>query len=311
MNKLTNKELKKLESVFTKIQRDIENGINTLFTSPPIRVAKVWKRDLGGGGKSISITGDTIEKAAINFSSISGKQLPQSSIAEELKTKSYKFHAMGVSVIAHPMNPFCATSHMNVRIFLELGKNNLIENWWIGGGFDLTPFFPTKNESSTWHSNAKGCLDNFDPKYYKKFAKNCDEYFYLPHRKEKRGIGGIFFDQLQHKKIEDSLDLLNAIANCYIETYVSLVNSNKNQKFTSDDREFQLYRRGRYVEFNLLFDRGTKFGIESNGRTDSILASMPPAVNWPFRLSKNIIRNESKLLRFINKNWNQHIDYEI
>ena len=149
MNKLTNKELKKLESVFTKIQRNIESGLNTLFLTNPIRVAKVWKRDQGGGGKSISITGDTIEKAAVNFSSISGEQLPQSSIAEELNTNSNKFHAMGVSVIAHPMNPFCATSHMNVRIFLELSKNNLIENWWIGGGFDLTPFFPTKDESST------------------------------------------------------------------------------------------------------------------------------------------------------------------
>ena len=124
MNKLTTKELKNLESVFTKIQRIIEDGINTLFITPPIRVAKVWKRDEGGGGKSISITGDTIEKAAINFSSISGKKLPQSSIAEELKTKSTKFHAMGVSTIAHPMNPFCATSHMNVRIFFELGKNS-------------------------------------------------------------------------------------------------------------------------------------------------------------------------------------------
>ena len=307
MNKLTNKELKKLESLFTKIQRNIESGLNTLFITNPIRVAKVWKRDQGGGGKSISITGDTIEKAAVNFSSISGKQLPQSSIAEELKTKSNKFHAMGVSVIAHPMNPFCPSSHMNVRIFLELSKNNLIENWWIGGGFDLTPFFPTIDESSTWHTNAKLCLDNFDLKYYKKFAKNCDDYFYLPHRKEKRGIGGIFFDQIKHKTIEDSLDLLNAVANCYIESYLDIVNLNKDKKFTAEDREFQLYRRGRYVEFNLLFDRGTKFGIESNGRTDSILASMPPAVNWPFRLSKNIIRNEKKLLRFINKNWNQHI----
>jgi len=150
-------------------------------------------------------------------------------------------------------------------------------------------------------------LDNFDLKYHKNFAKNCDDYFYLPHRKEKRGIGGIFFDQLKHKNIEDSLDLLNAVANCYIESYLDIVNLNKDKKFTAEDREFQLYRRGRYVEFNLLFDRGTKFGIESNGRTDSILASMPPAVNWPFRLSKNIIRNEKKLLRFINKSWNQHI----
>ncbi len=307
MNKLTTKELKNLESVFTKIQRIIEDGINTLFITPPIRVAKVWKRDEGGGGKSISITGDTIEKAAINFSSISGKKLPQSSIAEELKTKSTKFHAMGVSTIAHPMNPFCATSHMNVRIFFELGKNNIIENWWIGGGFDLTPFFPTIVESAKWHANAKKCLDDFDLKYHKIFARNCDKYFYLPHRKEKRGIGGIFFDQLQHKNLEDSLRLLEAVANCYIETYISLVNINKDKKFTADDREFQLYRRGRYVEFNLLFDRGTKFGIESNGRTDSILASMPPAVNWPFRLSKSIIKKEKNLLKFVNKNWDQHL----
>ena len=213
---------------------------------------------------------------------------------------------MGVSAIAHPMNPFCPTSHMNVRIFLELGKNNNIENWWIGGGFDLTPFFPTKEESSIWHSKAKACLDNFDNKFYKKFAKNCDDYFYLPHRKEKRGIGGIFFDQLQHKNISESLALLEEVSKCYIETYVELVNINKKHKFTAEDREFQLYRRGRYVEFNLLFDRGTKFGIESNGRTDSILASMPPAVNWPFRLSANINKKEKKLLKFIDKKWNEH-----
>ena len=306
MNKLTKKELENLESTFTRIQKNIENGIKKLNITPAIRVAKVWKRDQGGGGKSISITGDTIEKAAVNYSSISGKKLPDSSIAAKNKSTSSKFHAMGVSAIAHPMNPFCPTSHMNVRIFLELGKNNNIENWWIGGGFDLTPFFPTKEESSIWHSKANACLDNFDNKFYKKFAKNCDDYFYLPHRKEKRGIGGIFFDQLQHKNISESLALLEEVSKCYIETYVELVNINKNYKFTAEDREFQLYRRGRYVEFNLLFDRGTKFGIESNGRTDSILASMPPAVNWPFRLSANINKKEKKLLKFIDKKWNEH-----
>jgi coproporphyrinogen III oxidase len=306
VNKLTNKELEIFESTFTRIQKNIENGIKKLNTSPPIRVAKVWKRDQGGGGKSISITGDTIEKAAVNYSSISGKKLPDSSIASKIKSTSNKFHAIGVSSIAHPMNPFCPTSHMNVRIFLELGKKNNIENWWIGGGFDLTPFFPTKEESLTWHLKAKSCLDNFDNKFYKKFAKNCDDYFYLPHRKEKRGIGGVFFDQLQHKNISKSLVLLEEVAKCYIETYVELVNINKKHKFTAEDREFQLYRRGRYVEFNLLFDRGTKFGIESNGRTDSILASMPPAVNWPFRLSANIIKKEKKLLKFIDKKCNDH-----
>ena len=307
MNKLTKKELENLESTFTRIQKNIENGIKKLNITPAIRVAKVWKRDQGGGGKSISITGDTIEKAAVNYSSISGKKLPDSSIAVKIKSTSNKFHAMGVSAIAHPMNPFCPTSHMNVRIFLELGKNNNIENWWIGGGFDLTPFFPTKEESSMWHLKAKTCLDNFDNKFYKKFAKNCDDYFYLPHRKEKRGIGGIFFDQLQHKNITESLALLEEVSKCYIETYVKLVNINKKHKFTAEDREFQLYRRGRYVEFNLLFDRGTKFGIESNGRTDSILASMPPAVNWPFRLSANINKKEKKLLKFIDKKWNEHL----
>ena len=307
MNKLTKKELENLESTFTRIQKNIENGIKKLNITPAIRVAKVWKRDQGGGGKSISITGDTIEKAAVNYSSISGKKLPDSSIAVKIKSTSNKFHAMGVSAIAHPMNPFCSTSHMNVRIFLELGKNNNIENWWIGGGFDLTPFFPTKEESSIWHLKAKTCLDNFDNKFYKKFAKNCDDYFYLPHRKEKRGIGGIFFDQLQHKNISESLLLLEEVSKCYIETYVELVNINKKHKFTAEDREFQLYRRGRYVEFNLLFDRGTKFGIESNGRTDSILASMPPAVNWPFRLSANINKKEKKLLKFIDKKWNEHL----
>ena len=306
MNKLTKKELENLESTFTRIQKNIENGIKKLNITPAIRVAKVWKREQGGGGKSISITGDTIEKAAVNYSSISGKKLPDSSIAVKIKSTSIKFHAMGVSAIAHPMNPFCPTSHMNVRIFLELGKNNHIENWWIGGGFDLTPFFPTKEESSIWHLKAKACLDNFDNKFYKKFAKNCDDYFYLPHRKEKRGIGGIFFDQLQHKNITESLALLEEVSKCYIETYVELVNINKKHKFTAEDREFQLYRRGRYVEFNLLFDRGTKFGIESNGRTDSILASMPPAVNWPFRLSANINKKEKKLLKFIDKKWNEH-----
>jgi coproporphyrinogen III oxidase len=223
VNKLTKKELENLESIFTRIQKNIENRIKKLNITPAIRVAKVWKRDQGGGGKSISITGDTIEKAAVNYSSISGKTLPDSSIAANIKSTSNKYHAMGVSAIAHPMNPFCPTSHMNVRIFLELGKNNNVENWWIGGGFDLTPFFPTIEESSTWHLKAKACLDNFDNKFYKKFAKNCDDYFYLPHRKEKRGIGGIFFDQLQHKNISESLVLLEEIAKCYIETLYLLL----------------------------------------------------------------------------------------
>ena len=308
MNKLTKKQLEILEEKFTKVQKKIETSIKKLNIAPPISVAKIWKRDLGGGGISISIAGDTIEKAGVNFSSIFGNKLPNASITKTIKkSKPSKFHAMGVSVIAHPMNPFCPTSHMNIRIFLELEKDNLISNWWIGGGFDLTPFFPSKNDASVWHKNAKTALDKFNKNYHRKFSKYCDEYFFLPHRNEKRGIGGIFFDQLQHNNIDESIGLLEEIVDCYIKTYAEIVNINKKNKFTAEDREFQLYRRGRYVEFNLLFDRGTKFGIESNGRADSILASMPPAVNWPFRLSKDINTKEKKLLKFIDKKWNEHI----
>ena len=188
---------------------------------------------------------------------------------------------------------------------MELGKNNFIKNWWVGGGYDLTPFFESKKDAFFWHQAAKNTLDSYNKKYYKKFAQTCDEYFFLPHRKEQRGIGGIFFDQFQHKDIESSINLLNDVAESYIEAYKKIVERSKNKRFSKLDKDFQLYRRGRYVEFNLLFDRGTKFGIESNGRTESILASLPPKVEWPHPKSKHIIKREKKLLQFINKKWNE------
>ena len=259
-------------------------------------------------GKSISINGDVIEKAAINFSSISGNKLPASSLATELKSNgSLKFRAIGVSVISHPFNPYCPTSHMNIRIFLELGKNSMIKNWWIGGGFDLTPYIISIEDASLWHNEAKLTLDEFNKTYYRKFAKNCDEYFVLPHRNENRGIGGIFFDQLKHKDIESSLSLLEKTAESYIDTYEKIILSHRNTRFSRDDKDFQLYRRGRYVEFNLLFDRGTKFGIESNGRTESILASLPPLVSWPYLNSKEIKRKNKSLISHFNKTWKERI----
>mgnify|MGYP001335792487 CR=1 FL=1 len=191
------------------------------------------RRKGGGGGKSISISGDVIEKAAVNFSSISGTNLPGSSISSKIQTKNLsRFHAVGVSVISHPSNPFCPTSHMNVRIFFVLGKNNKIKDWWIGGGFDLTPYFSTNKENAFWHNQAKAMLEKFNKNYYKKFAKECDEYFYLPHRNEKRGIGGVFFDQLQHGDIENSLKLIQEVANCFIGSYLDIVNNTKNKSLT-------------------------------------------------------------------------------
>ena len=308
MNKLTKNNLALIELRLRSVQRRIDKKLNSLNIKASQRKAEIWNRKQGGGGKSISINGDVIEKAAINFSSISGNKLPASSLATELKSNgSLKFRAIGVSVISHPFNPYCPTSHMNIRIFLELGKNSMITNWWIGGGFDLTPCIISIEDASLWHNEAKLTLDEFNKTYYRKFAKNCDEYFVLPHRNENRGIGGIFFDQLKHKDIESSLSLLEKTAESYIDTYEKIILSHRNTRFFKDDKDFQLYRRGRYVEFNLLFDRGTKFGIESNGRTESILASLPPLVSWPYLNSKEIKRKNKSLISHFNKTWKERI----
>ena len=308
MNKLTKNNLALIELRLRSVQRRIDKKLNSLNIKASQRKAEIWNRKQGGGGKSISINGDVIEKAAINFSSISGNKLPASSLATELKLNgSLKFCAIGVSVISHPFNPYCPTSHMNIRIFLELGKNSMIKNWWIGGGFDLTPYIISIEDASLWHNEAKLTLDEFNKTYYRKFAKNCDEYFVLPHRNENRGIGGIFFDQLKHKDIESSLSLLEKTAESYIDTYEKIILSHRNTRFSRDDKDFQLYRRGRYVEFNLLFDRGTKFGIESNGRTESILASLPPLVSWPYLNSKEIKRKNKSLISHFNKTWKERI----
>jgi len=308
VNKLTKNNLALIELRLRSVQRSIDKKLNSLNIKASQRKAEIWNRKQGGGGKSISINGDVIEKAAINFSSISGNKLPASSLATKLKSNdSLKFRAIGVSVISHPFNPYCPTSHMNIRIFLELGKNAMIKNWWIGGGFDLTPYIISNEDASLWHNEAKLTLDEFNKKYYRKFAKNCDEYFVLPHRNENRGIGGIFFDQLKHKDIESSLSLLEKTAESYIDTYEKIILSHRKTRFSKDDKDFQLYRRGRYVEFNLLFDRGTKFGIESNGRTESILASLPPLVSWPYLSGTDIKRKNKSLISHFNKTWKERI----
>ena len=308
MNKLNKNNLAEIESRLKSVQKKIDKKLNSLNKKNSKRVAETWNRKQGGGGLSISINGDVIEKAAVNYSSISGNKLPAASLAKNLKSKqSSKFHAVGVSVISHPNNPFCPTSHMNIRIFLEIKRDGTIINWWIGGGFDLTPFIPSKKDAAFWHRQAKETLDRFNKSYYRRFAKNCDEYFFLPHRNENRGIGGIFFDQLQHKDIDASLHLLEETSESYINAYEKIILEHRNSKFSKDEKDFQLYRRGRYVEFNLLFDRGTKFGIESNGRAESILASLPPSVSWPPLKSSRLKTKEKNLIKFINKSWSERL----
>ena len=211
---------------------------------------------------------------------------------------------MGVSVISHPKNPNVPTSHMNVRLFGILDKNSEIDEWWIGGGYDLTPFIVFEDDIKKWHRNAKECLDEINNDYYPCFSDNCNNYFKIPHRNERRGVGGIFFDNVTDLSLENSVKMLESVANAYLGSYMEIANKRKNIKFSDTERDFQLIRRGRYVEFNLIYDRGTLFGLQSNGRIESILASLPNNTKWQYKKTKEYIRLEKKLLSTINKDWN-------
>jgi coproporphyrinogen III oxidase len=212
---------------------------------------------------------------------------------------------MGISVIAHPKNPHIPTSHMNVRLFCMLNKNNDIEDWWIGGGYDLTPFIPYEQDVIEWHKNAKALLQPHGDNLYKEFSENCNRYFNIPHRKERRGVGGIFFDNFKNfNSIQDAVDFLQKVAVSYTTSYSNIVDKRKDSKFDDIQKDFQLIRRGRYVEFNLVYDRGTSFGLQSNGRIESIMASLPALVKWSYRKSDEYKLLERSLLEFINRDWN-------
>lgn len=293
----------KIENTISKLQQRAICFFNE--TSHTTFIDEVdWIRPKGGGGKSITIINNHIEKAACNFSSITDTKLPNSSLAaDDFKHQEGRFYATGLSIISHPVNPKAPTSHLNVRFFTLFDNQNNLNRYWCGGGYDLTPFIPYVSDTKLWHRNAKKCLDQHNKTFYRKFAKNCDEYFYLPHRSEKRGIGGIFFDSIQMKNIDKCLELLTSVVESYIFSYKKIFLKRFSLPYTEDEKLFQEYRRSRYVEFNLLHDRGTKFGIESGGRSDSILASLPPTVLWPPFKDKNLLLLEKKLLNHINRHW--------
>lgn len=266
-----------------------------------------WNKRKFFYGKSISLAGPHHEKSVANFSVVSGNKLPSSSLNNIKLDEGDEFIASGLSVIAHPNNPNIPTSHMNGRIFILLRKRK-IHNWWIGGGYDLTPYLFNRSDTILWHRNSKKFLDNYNQKLYSKFSKNCDEYFYLSHRKERRGVGGIFFDNFKLNDMDSSLLFLENMFLIYQDTYNTIFDKRMSSPFSKLEKDFQLYRRGRYVEFNLLLDRGTKFGIQSNGRTESILGSLPPSVTWINKKPKTIISMEKKLIRQTSKNWSNEID---
>lgn len=247
-----------------------------------------WDRDddtsttLRGGGRSrVMEEGKVFEKAGINFSHVYGDTLPGSATAHRPELAGRSFQALGVSLVIHPHNPYVPTSHANVRFFVA-EKEGEDPVWWFGGGFDLTPYYGNEEDVIHWHSVARQACEPFGEDAYPKYKKWCDEYFYLKHRDEPRGVGGLFFDDLNDGSFEECFNFMKSVGDHYIPAYRPIVAKRKHMEYGEREREFQLYRRGRYVEFNLVFDRGTLFGLQTGGRTESILMSLPPLVSWKY-----------------------------
>ena len=241
-----------------------------------------WTREEGGGGRTrVLANGAVFEQGGVNFSHVHGTALPPSATAARPELAGRSFQATGVSLVIHPHNPYIPTSHANVRFFIaeKAGEEPI---WWFGGGFDLTPYYPFEEDVVHWHRMAKAACDPFGADYYTRFKKWCDEYFYLKHRGETRGAGGLFFDDFHEGGFDHAFGFMQSVGNHYIQGYRPIVAKRKDTPYGERERDFQLYRRGRYVEFNLVFDRGTLFGLQSGGRTESILMSLPPLVKWRY-----------------------------
>ncbi len=254
-----------------------------------------WEHAGGGGGRSrVMAKGDVFEQAGVNFSHVFGKTLPKSATDKRPELAGCEFEAMGVSLVVHPNNPYVPTSHANVRFFVA-NKKNQPPIWWFGGGYDLTPYYGFDEDCQHWHQVAKKACEPFGAEVYPRFKKWCDAYFYLKHRDEPRGIGGLFFDDLNDWGFDKSFSFLQSVGDSFIEAYLPIVNKRKDQPYDERQRDFQLYRRGRYVEFNLVYDRGTLFGLQSGGRTESILMSLPPEVRWRYNWKPDNGSEEAKL----------------
>ena len=293
---------KAVKNYFISLQNEISTALKSV-DNKEFFVDK-WDRPEGGGGESrIFADGDLIEKGGVNFSHVLGETMPSAATAKRPELLGASWEAMGVSLVIHPENPHVPTAHMNVRFFSA--KKESSETWWFGGGYDLTPYYGYVDDCNHWHSTAKKVCDEFSEDLYKKLKKNCDDYFFLPHRDEPRGIGGIFFDDFDELGFENSFKFTRSLGSSFLDAYMPIVKRRKNTVYGDSERNFQLYRRGRYVEFNLLCDRGTLFGLQSMGRTESILMSMPPLVKWEYDWKPSEGSKEKDLYDFYlkPKNW--------
>ena len=264
-----------------------------------------WQRKEGGGGTTcIMENGNIFERAGVGFSHVIGSKLPKSATDAHPEVVNRRWEAMGVSLVFHPDNPFIPTVHMNIRFFIA-SKDGEEDIWWFGGGMDLTPYYPFLEDVTHFHQTIKKAVDPFGAELYEKFKDQCDDYFYLKHRDEPRGVGGIFFDDYNMNSFTHSFELVKSVGDNLVNAYLPIVQKRNKITYNGKQKDFQLYRRGRYVEFNLLQDRGTLFGIQSKGRVESILMSMPPIVKWSYDWRPESGSEEEKLYTdfLIRKKW--------
>jgi len=296
-------QLTRLEDFLRDLQDRICAEIETADGSG--RVAEdLWRRAEGGGGRSrVMKEGTVFEQAGVGFSDVSGAALPASATAHRPALAGAPWRALGVSLVIHPRNPFVPTAHANVRYF-EATPDHGAPIWWFGGGFDLTPFYPVDEDVRHWHTVARDLCAPFGEERYTEHKAWCDRYFFLKHRNECRGVGGLFFDDLNNDDFERDFDYQRAVGNGFLDAYLPIVEKRKALPYGEREREFQLYRRGRYVEFNLVWDRGTLFGLQSGGRTESILMSLPPRVRFEYMYAPEAGSIEAKLTDYLQpRNW--------
>ena len=287
-------DVARVRSYLERLQHSITGTLQDIDGKAVFEVDE-WQREAGGGGRSMVLRdGAVFEQGGVNFSEVFGDNLPASATAHRPDLAGRRFQAMGVSLVMHPDNPYIPTSHANLRFFVaeKPGEDPI---WWFGGGFDLTPYYGFDEDCVHWHRIAKQACDPFGADRYKDYKKWCDEYFYLKHRGEARGIGGLFFDDLNQPDFEQAFAFVRSVGDHYLPAYTPIVERHKDDSYGETEKKFQWYRRGRYVEFNLVYDRGTLFGLQSGGRTESILMSLPPVVNWRYNYSPPPGSTEAKL----------------
>ncbi|MBS1215757.1 MAG: coproporphyrinogen oxidase [Proteobacteria bacterium] len=273
-------DTKAIKDYLTGLQARIVAGLEAL-DGKPFR-SDAWTRPEGGGGLTRLIEeGNLLERGGVLFSHVTGTSLPPSATAARPELAGRGFEAMGVSLVLHPRNPYVPTVHLNVRFFVAQ-KPDADPVWWFGGGMDLTPYYGFEDDARHFHATCKSALASFGPDLHPRFKAWCDRYFFLKHRNEPRGVGGIFYDDLNEPGFAASFALTRAVGDAFLDAYAPIVERRRDHAYGERERDFQLYRRGRYVEFNLVWDRGTLFGLQSGGRTESILASMPPVVRWRY-----------------------------